>query len=74
MKGEYGDERFDFVKIIVGGCELGDKCASEEEIMQQSYDFWTLRSLPNLLTNNRDDILYYYRDNSYYRFLDPDLR
>ena len=71
MKGEYGDELFEFVKITVEGCELGDKCASDEEIMQQDMTFYTLRSLPNLLTNNRDEILHYYKDNSYYRYLDP---
>ena len=57
---------------MVRGCDLDDACAPIEETQAQRINFYSLRSLPDLLTNNRDDVFQYYDDSSLYRDLNPD--
>ena len=54
MMGSYGSERFDYVKISLEGCTLGKDCASDEDLMQVGFNFYTIAPRPNLAS---DDML-----------------
>ena len=43
VRGYYGSEFFEYVKVQLTGCVLGDECASESEIRGMSINFVNLQ-------------------------------
>ena len=50
VQGNFGSEKFNYVKVEVEGCDLGeDECMPDEELIYQSFNFVNLRGYPSLL-------------------------
>ena len=50
VQGNFGSEKFNYVKVEVEGCDLGEgECMSDEELIYQSFNFVNLRGYPSLL-------------------------
>ena len=74
VQGNFGSESFNYVKIEVEGCDLGEAegdCMSDDELIFQSVNFVNLRAYPSLLGNNPDEIVAYSLDTTYFKMLDP---
>ena len=71
LRGSFGAENFDYVKIGISGCDLGDECLSEDELMQINFNFIGLNALPELLGDDPDNFVTYLADTNYVRFIDP---
>ena len=49
MTGEFGDPEFDYLKISLKGCDLGeDKCAKEEELYDVALNLAHIEEYPDL--------------------------
>ena len=57
IEGQYSDETFDYIEIVVAGCDLGDECASLEDVMSQSINFYSLKGSLDLRATNVSDLL-----------------
>ena len=44
VQGTFGSEVFEYVKLSLKGCTLGDQCLSDEEITSKSFNFVSLSS------------------------------
>ena len=76
VQGGYGSQDFDYVKIAVYGCDIGDECMNDEEISKTTINFLSLRALPSLIDDenkkgDQDDVIVYSTDLSYFKFIDP---
>lgn len=49
VRGSYGTKEFDYIKIAYVGCDLGEECASEEELYDVSFNYIDLKAFPDLL-------------------------
>ena len=67
VTGHIGSQQFQYVKIGVEGCTLGDECLPAEEISKQSFNFFSLNAWPNLLGENIDKVVTITTDMSYYK-------
>ena len=60
IRGSFGSEFFDFVRIRLTGCDLGDACASDEETSQMTLNFVMSYQYPNILSDNKKEPILYY--------------
>ena len=67
VTGHIGSERFDYVKLSLDGCNLGAECFSDLEIVNQDFDFSTIKTWPNLISDDIDDVVTSTPDFSYYK-------
>ena len=71
VEGNFGSEKFQYVKIKVEGCDLGEEeCLPLEEIEGKTINFLSLRSHPSLLDKEVDHAVKYNTDQSYFKFID----
>ena len=60
IRGAYGGENFDFVRIRISGCNLGaEECHSKEEVAQQTFNVITLKAIPNILGEDKKAVKQY---------------
>jgi len=71
VRGYYGSEPFEYVKLQVTGCVLGDECASESEIRGKSFNFINLQVQPAFLEREEDQNYRISGDTTYLKYLDP---
>lgn len=76
VRGGFGLENFDYVKIGVYGCELQDECLADQQISKQSLNLISLRAQPTLIdeegaSTKGNAVIDYPTDLSYFKMLDP---
>ena len=72
MQGNFGSEHFNYVKIEVEGCDLGESdCTPDDELIFENLNFVTLRAYPSLLGDDTDTVVSYSQDFTYFKILDP---
>ena len=71
VRGHFGSSNFDYVKLKIEGCDLGEECFSDEEISGIAINFASSRAHPSLLGENLDQVVSYNVDYSYFKFIDP---
>ena len=60
------------MQLTTLGCNLGDKCLSDAELAERTFNFVTLQTYPNLISDNMESVVSYETDVSYIKFLMPD--
>ena len=71
VQGNFGSEKFNYVKVEVEGCDLGEgECMSDEELIYQSFNFVSLRGYPSLLGDETETVVSYSQDFTYFKVLD----
>ena len=53
IRGSFGDDFFEYVRIRLSGCQLGDSCASEEELSEVKMNLAMHYQYPNILSENK---------------------
>ena len=72
VQGNFGSEKFNYVKVEVEGCDLGEgESMSDEELINQSFNFVNLRGYPSLLGDETETVVSYSQDFTYFKVLDP---
>ena len=71
VRGHWGTRYFEYVGIEVMGCRLGSECVDDQEVMNNSLDFISMRAHPSLLADDKSEIIQYTADDRYYKYLDP---
>lgn len=59
VRGAWGDKQFDYVRIRLLGCDLGEKCASREQISDETFNIAMLKARPNLLGEDKNETILY---------------
>ena len=50
LRGAYGFPQFDYLKIVMLGCDLGPtECFSDAKVSKETFNFVILKALPNIL-------------------------
>lgn len=73
IRGSFGAKNFDYIKIAVEGCLLGDQCISDEELLEKTINFVTVSSVPELLGSDPDNVVTYRSDETYFKYIDPQI-
>lgn len=77
IQGNYGAENFNYASITLLGCDASElaesaqECATDEEISEKSFNFAMLSPIPNILGENKEDLLAYQLDLTHFIYLDP---
>ncbi len=53
IRGHWGTRYFEFVGIEVMGCRLGSECFDDQEVINNSLDFISMRAHPSLLADDK---------------------
>ena len=53
------------------GCDLGDECEPDQNVIQKAINFVSMKAHPSLLNEDQSEVITYSPDMTYYRFLDP---
>ena len=72
VRGHFGSPRFDYVEIMVRGCNLTDssECLSDDKLSDETWNFVDLMAHPSLVANDQKAITYS-TALTYFRFIDP---
>ena len=54
VRGHYGATYFDYVRIFVYGCDLGDECFPNQTIQQRSINYISMKAHPSLLSDDQN--------------------
>ena len=73
IQGHFGSEYFQYVKLKIEGCDLGNECFTDEELYEKTVNFISLRSHPNLLGEELDEVVSFQNDFTYFKFIDPEV-
>lgn len=73
MRGSFGTENFDYIKIGILGCDLGEACAPEEDLYDISFNFVDLKAIPDLLSDGTAAYFQFILNSGVYHFLNPDM-
>lgn len=71
MTGEFGSEVFDYVQFSLLGCDLGDECVSDAELVKRTFNIVLVNGLPNILLENSENYVEYAQDRMTYFSIDP---
>ena len=71
VRGHFGSIRFDYVKLKIEGCNLGDLCFSDEVINGWTVNFMSSRAHPSLLGDDLSNVVTQNVDYSYFKHIDP---
>ena len=71
VRGHFGSIRFDYVKLNIEGCNLGDLCFSDEVINGWTVNFMSSRAHPSLLGDDLGNVVTQNVDYSYFKHIDP---
>ena len=74
IRGDFGADNFDFVKISVIGCDLGqDLCLSDPEIANKTFNLNMLKAFPSLygVDEDRSQVIRYTEDSTHFYYFDP---
>ena len=74
IRGDFGADNFDFVKISVIGCDLGpDLCFTDAEIAKKTFNLPMLKAFPSLYGDEEDrsQVIRYTEDDTHFYYFDP---
>ena len=73
MQGNYGSDFFDYFKIDLYACDPAEieDCFGDEELYDINFNFIMIKAYPNILDDNRENIVVYQQDSTQYYFIDP---
>ena len=76
MRGHYHAEFFNYVGIKVTGCKLGSDCYQDDRLYKHSINFLGVKAHPSLDAGaeSTGDLVAYTPDQTYFKYLDPELR
>ena len=79
IRGDFGYENFEYVKIEVFGCSLGAECFPDEQIRQASINLHRLEQHTTLINDNGEsndisNVIENETDVSFFKWLDPEHR
>ena len=75
IRGKYGDRKFEFIRILLEGCDLGpDECIQDDNISNQVFNFLQVSTQPNILTRHVEQEVHYSTDERNFFYLDPTHR
>ena len=59
VQGQFGSSIFNYVRISLEGCDLGDECLPDEEVSGTYFGFVHLRAHPSLLGADEESVVSY---------------
>ena len=60
LRGAFGFPEFDYLKIVMRGCDLGPtECYSDEQVSKNTFNFVILKALPNILGEDHNQVVQY---------------
>ena len=71
VRGHFGSVRFDYVKLKIEGCDLGDLCFPDELLDGITINFMSSRAHPSLLGDDLETVVTQNVDYSYFKYIDP---
>ena len=71
VSGHFGTELFQYVNIELQGCKLGEKCWPNDELYKYKFNFLFLSAHPNILGEEKDEVIRHIEDTNHYFHLDP---
>jgi hypothetical protein len=71
VRGHYGAKYFDYARIVVKGCDLGQECYDDQKLMNQSINYIGMRAHPSLLSDDKNEVISYTPDQTFFKYLDP---
>ena len=72
VQGGAGQDLFKYVQVSTLGCNLGDECLPDDELVYKTVNFASLNTYPNLTSEDQDKIVTYEADVSFFKFIMPD--
>ena len=55
MRGRFSSDYFDYMKIELVGCDLGDECYDDSQLARQQINFLTIKTHASVINNQEDD-------------------
>ena len=60
IRGSLYTEEYEYLTIKVFGCELGEECLSDDELIMQDVNFKLVKAIPNLDNHRNQDSAFIY--------------
>ena len=73
VRGSWGDNYFDYVRIRLYGCDQGNDCASTKELSNETFNIALLKAIPNLLGEDKQETILYETSKSMFFYTEPKL-
>lgn len=54
VRGHYGATHFDYIRIGVRGCDMGDECFTDQQLMKKAINYLSMKAHPSLLGENQN--------------------
>ena len=65
--GHYMSEKFDYVKIGLKGCDLGEDCLDDEALKKKGLNLYIMNQYANLIDSDSDDVIESATDFTFYK-------
>ena len=60
-------EKFDYVKIGLKGCDLGEDCLDDEALKKKGLNLYIMNQYANLIDSDSDDVIESATDFTFYK-------